>query len=82
MAATEPAVPFVEPNFDLEAVTNLLAELTAHEREVIILTSYCGYTTDQAADALGVPDAEVLARIRSGMLRLAGAHLHMGLAKP
>ena len=68
MSSSNPAV--LDEGADLDTITTLLAALTVHEREVIILTTYCGYSYHQAADALGLSDSTVLARISSGLRRL------------
>jgi DNA-directed RNA polymerase specialized sigma24 family protein len=60
----------VAPSFDAEFVTRAIATLEVNEREVIILTEFCGYSPLAAAQALGLTEEVVLARICSGLLRL------------
>jgi DNA-directed RNA polymerase specialized sigma24 family protein len=69
MSMSSPS-PVVVPPFDADLVRRAVADLHVNEREVIILTEFCGYTPHAAAQALGLSEETVLARLCTGYLRL------------
>lgn len=60
----------VEHRLEREKVRRCLRRLTEHQREVVRLTYYTGYTQRQAADLLRVPLTTVKGRLRDGLIKL------------
>jgi DNA-directed RNA polymerase specialized sigma24 family protein len=80
MSMSRPS-PVVTPRFDADLVRRAVADLEVNEREVIILTEFCGYTAHAAAKALGLTEEVVLARLCRGYLRFNEATTHLDAAE-
>ncbi len=63
---------------DQLAVRSALQRLTAGQRESIVLAYYCGMTTQQISDHVGINRATIKTRIRDGLLKL-GVDLRQSL---
>ena len=60
----------VEANLERERVRRCLGSLTELQRESVTLAYYGGYTYNQVASLLGVPDGTVKTRMRDALIRL------------
>ena len=60
----------VEDSMDRERVRHCLGDLTATQREAVVLAYYGGRTYREVAEELTAPLATVKSRIRDGLLRL------------
>ncbi len=60
----------VATNLDQQQVLEALAQLTAPQREALILAYYGGHTYREVAAMLNVPEGTIKTRIRDGLIRL------------
>jgi len=68
--AYDEVVEMVEARLDRERVRRCLGSLTELQRESVTLAYYGGYTFQEAAALLGVPEGTVKTRMRDGLIRL------------
>jgi RNA polymerase sigma-70 factor (ECF subfamily) len=60
----------VESSLERERVRRCLGSLTELQRESVTLAYYGGYTYNQVASLLGVPDGTIKTRMRDALIRL------------
>jgi RNA polymerase sigma-70 factor (ECF subfamily) len=58
---------------DRDELERAFASLSAEQRAVVVLRHYAGWTTEQIANALGVPPGTVSSRLHYGMAALRSA---------
>ncbi len=70
-ASGDDVVAAVQANLDREQIAGALAELSAEQRQAIVLMDLAGHTASEVASMLGCPRGTVLARAHRGRRRLA-----------